>query len=113
PHDTPSAESASVTGGPPLTETTLTCAAPNGPTMKPMDRPSRENDGEIACSVPGRGLPLTWSSGRNHSCGPPSPGPTYTRRLPSGDSAMEVPYWSTNSCPAGVVRPKRATCGGG
>src|SRR6476620_11574116 len=58
--------------------------------MKAMDRPSGDQKGVDARSVPGSGRAVSESSERSHNCGAPSALAEYTIFDPSGDNASDA-----------------------
>src|SRR6476469_1811494 len=85
------------------------------PTMKPTDRPSGEKNGDPAPSVPEIGVEISLSWSRTQSRPLLGPGPTYTRRCPSGEIATRLPDWVTllTAWSGGRKTLKRLTAGAG
>ena len=70
------------------------------PLMKPIRPPSGEKNGLAAPSVPAMGVAVSWSSGRTQRRVPPSAGPEYTMRRPSGEMASRPPPLAIGGCMA-------------
>src|SRR5690349_8013045 len=70
---------------------------------KPRERPSGDQNGRIALSVPGSFCAVKESTGRSHSADPPFESAN-AMRLPSGDTAT-----SRASAINGGEKPRRAT----
>ena len=82
------ARSDSVNTGPPEASTRLSLPS----AMNAMCRPSADQNGLLASSVPASGRALALSSGRTHKTRRPAgPGATSARCLPSGERARPRP----------------------
>ena len=108
----PAVASARICGVPPLVSTFLSLPV----AKNPMNRPSGDQNGNDAPSVPANGWAWTLSSGRTQICdGPPFVAATKARCCPSGESAScaaEATGDGRNATPVGVSTSNR-TAGAG
>ena len=108
----PSGASASTCGAPPVVSTVLSLP----PAKNPTDRPSADQNGNAASSVPVSGCACIVSSERIHSCGTPRRGAaTNASRPPSGDKAsctVEATGDGDQWVPGGGMTSKRISRAG-